>query len=796
MECNREEALRAHELAEKKFASHDYVSAKKFAQKAQQLFPGLDNISQMLGVIDVHIAAQVKVGTDEKDWYRILQVDQTADDALVKKQYRKLALFLHPDKNKSIGAEAAFKLIGEAANVLSDKTKRMIHDAKRGVLPKGTTHVAKSGQNTQSFYSNGHPNVFNKVSGQHGSMPSHAVHQPPPRQPPTFWTACPSCQMRYQYLRTYENNNLLCPHCRRPFLAKDLCNLQVKNPIYGWPPQQKVQQRQFSSHFSGTFGAGFGSFNGFTTGSRPDLFQKFPGYADVFATGTSGKSAADPVKMQHGTATQGKTEAERDLLRKEEELQKQKEILKELRRKEKEQQKKARVAEKVNETVDKSMEKEQQDKALGKEKKKRMKKKHDSSSSSESEDEDDSWEEAIDEEGIPQKQNVKEHPRRSSRSRRNVTYKVDESDDDFEELPASKKAKVEAAIGSPSQEEAGLKNADMAKKKLADLAKNAIRLKLNLQMGKSAGAPPVQQPRGKQDVPAVQDTRANGSSPGTHVKKQTSKESISLTDKAVSKFGGQGKKESEQCLAHDLEDEVPAPTFSVPDSDFYNFDKGREEGDIKLGQIWALYDDKDGLPRYQIKVKEMHSYSPFKVTISWLEPRKPSEEQRELLDLGSSFACGEFRSSSSQIMDSVNAFSHIVKWEKGPKGIIKVYPRRGDVWGIYRDWEPGQQLVKVGDAPLQYNMVEVLTDFSEASGVSVALLNKVEGFKTVFKLSNEPALHIPYLELLRFSHQVPAHKLKGDEAPGISEGCWELDPASVPMSLIFPDSAAEKAQPQ
>ena len=88
----------------------------------------------------------VKVGTDEKDWYRILQVDQIADDASIKKQYRKLALFLHPDKNKSIGAEATFKLIGEAANVLSDKTKCMIHDAKRGMLPKGTTHVAKSSQ--------------------------------------------------------------------------------------------------------------------------------------------------------------------------------------------------------------------------------------------------------------------------------------------------------------------------------------------------------------------------------------------------------------------------------------------------------------------------------------------------------------------------------------------------------------------------------------------------------------------------------------------------------------------------
>jgi hypothetical protein len=69
MECNKEEAVRAREIA-----IHDFVGAKKFLIKAQSLFPDLDGVSQMLAVVDVHSVAAVKVGSNETDWYGILQV--------------------------------------------------------------------------------------------------------------------------------------------------------------------------------------------------------------------------------------------------------------------------------------------------------------------------------------------------------------------------------------------------------------------------------------------------------------------------------------------------------------------------------------------------------------------------------------------------------------------------------------------------------------------------------------------------------------------------------------------------
>lgn len=63
-----------------------------------------------------------------KDYYEILGVPKTATEAEVKKQYRKLALQFHPDKNKAPGAAEAFKAIGNAFAVLSDPDKRRKYD--------------------------------------------------------------------------------------------------------------------------------------------------------------------------------------------------------------------------------------------------------------------------------------------------------------------------------------------------------------------------------------------------------------------------------------------------------------------------------------------------------------------------------------------------------------------------------------------------------------------------------------------------------------------------------------------
>src|SRR5262245_53470236 len=63
-----------------------------------------------------------------KDYYQVMGLtrDASADD--IKKAYRKLARKYHPDVSKEAQAEARFKDIGEAYEVLKDPEKRAAYD--------------------------------------------------------------------------------------------------------------------------------------------------------------------------------------------------------------------------------------------------------------------------------------------------------------------------------------------------------------------------------------------------------------------------------------------------------------------------------------------------------------------------------------------------------------------------------------------------------------------------------------------------------------------------------------------
>jgi len=62
------------------------------------------------------------------EFYELLGVARTASEAEIKKAYRKLAMDFHPDRNGSPDAEARFKEITEAYEVLRDPQKRAAYD--------------------------------------------------------------------------------------------------------------------------------------------------------------------------------------------------------------------------------------------------------------------------------------------------------------------------------------------------------------------------------------------------------------------------------------------------------------------------------------------------------------------------------------------------------------------------------------------------------------------------------------------------------------------------------------------
>jgi len=113
-----------------------------------------------------------------KDYYKILNVSQDATQKEIKKSFRKLAATYHPDKN--IGdkkAEAKFKEINEANEVLSNPEKRQKYDTlgqNWEAYQQGgndSQQYAQRGQRSggQSFTFEGNPSDF-FGGGDHSSF--------------------------------------------------------------------------------------------------------------------------------------------------------------------------------------------------------------------------------------------------------------------------------------------------------------------------------------------------------------------------------------------------------------------------------------------------------------------------------------------------------------------------------------------------------------------------------------------------------------------------------------------------
>lgn len=90
-----------------------------------------------------------------KDYYKILGVDRNADEAAIKKAYRKLARTYHPDVNPD--AEAKFKDVGEAYDVLGDPEKRAAYDQLGANWQQGQSFRPPPDWESQFEFSDGGP---------------------------------------------------------------------------------------------------------------------------------------------------------------------------------------------------------------------------------------------------------------------------------------------------------------------------------------------------------------------------------------------------------------------------------------------------------------------------------------------------------------------------------------------------------------------------------------------------------------------------------------------------------------
>ncbi|XXG49836.1 hypothetical protein AAC387_Pa02g3900 [Persea americana] len=708
MECNRDEATRAKEIAERKFRAKDISAAKKFASKAQNLNPTLEGISQMLATFEIYLASENKI-SGETDWYAILGVNATADDDTVKKQYRKLALTLHPDKNKSIGAEGAFKLLSEAWSVLSDKGRRSAFDQKRNVkgshqkVPKQNRDPSAA-PNANGFYSFAKTSTNSKPpKSSRTAAPTSVPTSSRPSKTNTFWTACNQCKMQYEYLRVYLNHNLLCPNCHKPFLAVETgspANGSNSSVTFSFPQHYRQQSASKNAHIQGrntstipnVGTAGYHNQTNFQWGP----FSRTAGAASATA---SSSAAAQAVNVVHQTYEKVRRDREALAAAKREEA---------LRRKNHTSRRTSTGSFVGNSNAASS--------------------------------------------------NLT--PERPAKKRRGIddnggsNYGRDEVEETGFKAQTTGRHINANTGGSETEKVNGVsKDYLVTRNILIEKARTMICKKLEEWNSVAASKVAVKEIEKEKEATPVPNAKV-------------SNENKSATEPA---------------------NEKKHVVINVPDPDFHDFDKDRTEKCFDANQVWAAYDDDDGMPRFYALIQKVISYEPFKMRFSWLNSKTNSElGPINWVASGFTKTCGEFRVGRYEVNDTVNVFSHRVRWEKGVRGVVKITPRRGDVWALYRNWSPNWNETTLDYVVHKYDMVEVLDDYNEEHGVSVTPLVKVAGYKTVFHRHMDPAQvrRIPREEMFRFSHQVPSWLLSGEEAENAPKGCRELDPAATPLELL------------
>lgn len=226
--------------------------------------------------------------------------------------------------------------------------------------------------------------------------------------------------------------------------------------------------------------------------------------------------------------------------------------------------------------------------------------------------------------------------------------------------------------------------------------------------------------------------------------------------------------------------------MKVEDSDFYDFDKDRAERSFKHGQVWAIYDDDDGMPRHYGLIEEVVSVNPFEVKMSWLDLQNNDDQSLITWEkMGLHVSCGRFKASRKDKINLVNVFSHMAKCERVAKEIYRIFPHKGSVWALYKVEEFETEGRISGNRC--YEIAVFLTSYSEIHGISMVYLEKVDGFRTVFRrkdIGHRAVRWIEKFDFRQFSHQIPARKLCDDDVPDNLKNCWELDPAALPADLL------------
>ncbi|XP_056861253.1 uncharacterized protein LOC108834314 [Raphanus sativus] len=231
---------------------------------------------------------------------------------------------------------------------------------------------------------------------------------------------------------------------------------------------------------------------------------------------------------------------------------------------------------------------------------------------------------------------------------------------------------------------------------------------------------------------------------------------------------------------------------------FNDFEKLRKEVNFAVGQTWALYDKVDGMPRLYARIRKVSAPS-FELRITNLEPDPDDERDILWFEQDLPVSAGQFRLGKNENIKDCSMFSHVIHCKEGNNsGHITVSPRKGDTWALFKNWDINWSSQPDSHRSYEYEIVEILSDYADGTGVSVAFLHKAKGFASVFFRmgtgGHADMFRVPTgddadtsqilpQDIYRFSHMIPSFKMTGFEAKGLPKDAYELDPAALPKTI-------------
>ncbi|KAJ0232332.1 hypothetical protein HA466_0291920 [Hirschfeldia incana] len=207
----------------------------------------------------------------------------------------------------------------------------------------------------------------------------------------------------------------------------------------------------------------------------------------------------------------------------------------------------------------------------------------------------------------------------------------------------------------------------------------------------------------------------------------------------------------------------------------YNFQHLRSPDKFKIDQIWAIYSNSDkGMPRKYAQIKRIDTSPEFKLHVAPLELYHPPPNFTT-----HHVSCGRFKLKTgiAEILGP-SSFSHEVKALKSNVNRFEVYPRKGEIWALYKNWN----ITECADGTEEEDLEIVEVVETKEQSIQAMLLTAKVFSKVLYGRCLESKagfVDIPKKEVDRFSHQIPA--VRRERSATRTGDCewWELDSKAV-----------------